>query len=43
MATVPLFEEELSRAGVHHLINIKHMANGDGKSYLCYRASLKIQ
>ena len=39
MATVSLVEEELNGAGVHHLIIIKHVPNGD----LCDRASLKIQ
>lgn len=43
MAMVSLVEEELNGAGVYHLIIIKHMPNGDAKSYLCDRASLKIQ
>lgn len=43
MATVSLLEEELNGAGEHHLINIKQTPNGDDKSYLCYKASLKIQ
>lgn len=42
MATVSLLEE-LNGAGVPHLIHIKQTPNGDDKSYLCYRASLKIQ